>query len=358
MLKNIQIFIAKREFLNARGEIYEMIEANFSESGSGRVSTIREIFDAWATRESSRNNSIALVHRSIVKRLDTGYTFSKAISPFIPKEESLIIEAGEASGRLVEALKSVAQQKAASSEIGSIAAAAVAEPAMAALSIFGTSWFCGSMLWPELLRVVDEKYWPSWALPLLHFEMNVARYWQFSACLVLLAWLYWWSMPRWTGISRKLFDKIPPWSIYRDRQSAAFIGVLGGLLSSGMEMDNALARIERGASPWMAWHIHTIRKKYATSGANPMRAFDTGLFSTTIIDLIEDASRNRTFDGTLIHLSAEALPIIVRRVRAMAMATGTVLSLFTGMVFMYQVAVQQSGVNSAMNNFSQAQQKQ
>ena len=358
MLKNIQIYIAKREFMSTRGDIYEMIEANFSEGGSGRVSTIREIFDAWATRESSRKNSIALVHRSIVKRLDAGYTFSKAITPFIPKEEALIIEAGEASGRLVEALKSVAQQKAATSEIGSIAAAAVAEPAMGALSIFGTSWFCGSMLWPELLRVVDEKYWPAWAIPLVHFEMNVARYWQLSACLLLLAWLYWWSMPRWTGISRKFFDSIPPWSIYRDRQSAAFIGVLGGLLASGMEMDSALARIERGASPWMAWHVQNIRKRYAVSGANPMRAFNTGLFSTAIIDLIEDASRNRSFDGTLIHMSAEALPIIVRRVRAMAMATGMVLTLLTGMVFMYQVAVQQSGVNSAMNNFSQAQQKQ
>jgi len=180
MFKKIQILIAKRAFLDTRGDIYEMIEANFSEGGSGRVSTIREIFDAWATRESSRKNSIALVHRSIVKRLDAGYAFSKAITPFIPKEEALIIEAGEASGRLAEALKSVAQQKQASSEIGSIAAAAVAEPAMSALSIFGTSWFCGSMLWPELLRVVEERYWPAWALPLIHFEMNVAHYWQFS----------------------------------------------------------------------------------------------------------------------------------------------------------------------------------
>lgn len=357
MLNNIKILIAKRAFLSSRDNLYEMIAANFSEGGSGRVSTIREIFDAWATREASRKNAIALVHRSIVKRLDSGLSFSKAIAPFVPKEEVLIIEAGEASGRLVEALNSCMLQKKANADIGSITSAAIAEPAMGAASIFGTSWFCGAMLWPQLLKIVDERYWPGWALPLIHFEVALAKHWQFALLIFLIAFMYWWSMPRWTGISRNLFDKIPPWSIYRDRQSAAFIGVLGGLLASGMEMDKALGRIERGASPWMAWHIQKIRRKYAVSGANPMRAFNTGLFSTTIIDLIEDASRNRTFDGTLIHMSSEALPIIVRKVRAMAMVTGTVLSLCTGAVFMYQVAVQQSGVNSAMNNFSQAQQK-
>lgn len=357
MLNNIKIFLAKREFASARGDLYEMIAANFAEGGSGKVSTIREIFDAWATREASRKNAIALVHRSIVKRLDSGLTFAKAISPFIPKEEVLIIEAGEASGRLVEGLHSCIQQKKANADIGSITSAAIAEPAMGAASIFGTSWFCGAMLWPQLLKVVDEKYWPGWALPLIHFEVSLAKHWEFSFGIFLIAFLYWWSMPRWTGVSRKFFDMIPPWSIYRDRQSAAFIGVLGGLLASGMEMDKALGRIERGASPWMAWHIQKIRRKYAVSGANPMRAFNTGLFSNMIIDLIEDASRNRTFDGTLIHMSSEALPIIVRKVRAMAMVTGSVLTILTGVIFMYQVAVQQSGVNSAMNNFSQAQQK-
>ncbi len=357
MLNKIKIFFAKRAFSDERGDIYEMLEGNLTQSGSGRKSTMREIFDAWASREAARKNSIALVHRSIVKRLDTGYTFAKAISPFIPKEEALIIEAGESSNRLAEALKSVRQQKNATSEIGSIAKAAVAEPAMSALSIFGTSLFCGSMLWPELLAVVEEKHWPSWALPLVHFDLYVTKYWQLSFCLLLLAWLYLWSMPRWTGYVRKMFDLVPPWSIYRDRQSAAFIGVLGGLLASGMEMDSALARIERGASPWMAWHIRLIRRRYAVAGANPMKAFNTGLFSTKIIDLIEDAARNQAFDTTLIYMSAEALPIIVKRVKAMALATGMVLTLITGVVFMYQVAVQQSGVNSAMSNFSKDRQK-
>jgi type II secretory pathway component PulF len=185
----------------------------------------------------------------------------------------------------------------------------------------------------------------------------VASNWWLVAAILLIAFLYWWSIPRWTGGIRSFFDKIPPWSIYRDRQSAAFIAVLGGLLASGMEVDKALQRIERGSSSWMAWHIRNIRIRYSAAGANPMRAFNTGLFSISIIDLIEDASRTRSFDSTLIHIGSEALPIIVRKVRSMAMTTGMVLSLFTGLIFMYQIAVQQSGVNAAMSNFSKSQQR-
>jgi type II secretory pathway component PulF len=357
MYDQIDTFFAKRSFLANRGDLYEMIAANFAEGGSGRVSTMREIFKAWEIREAARKNSIALIHRFIVKRLDDGMSFSKAISPFIPKEEVLVIEAGEASGRLVDALQSSIAQKKAGAEINSITTAALSEPAMGAVTIFGTSWFCGSLLWPQLLSVVHEEHWPGWALPLIYFDVFIARYWQIVIGVFLLAFLYIWSLPRWTGATRSFFDKIPPWSVYRDRQSASFIGVLGGLLAAGMETDKALQRIERGSSSWMSWHIHRIRRRYAVSGANPMRAFNTGLFSMSIIDLIEDAARNRSFEDTLIHMSSEALPIIVGKVRSMAIATGMVLSVFTGLIFMYQIAVQQSGVNSAVDSFSQSQQK-
>lgn len=357
MANKLSIYFAKRAFMSARGEVYELLESNFSETGSRRVSTIRELFDSWATRENARKNSIGLVHRSIVKRLDVGYSFSKAIAPFIPKEEALILEAGEASGKLTQALISVQKQRGASGEIASLVSGAMAEPAMSILSIGLTGWFCGSYLWPEMLKVVHEDLWPAWALPLIQFEIGLASHWQITASVFLIAWLYWWSIPKWTGYVRSVFDKVPPWSIYRDRQSASFLGVLGGLLSSGMELDAALSRVEKGCDPWLAWHIRQIRKRLILAGANPISAFNTGLFSMKIMDLIEDAARNRSFDGALSHLGTDALPIIVKRVKTMAAVTATVLTLLTGLIFVYQVAVQQSGTNQATNNFTKTQMK-
>jgi type II secretory pathway component PulF len=352
-----KIIMAKNAFKASRGDIYELLEHNFTESGSRKVSTIREIFLSWANREASRKNNIYLAHKAIANRLENGMSFSKAIEPFIPREESLILEAGEASGKLATALRSVQLQNKASREINALVAAAMTEPAMSALSIMGTGWFCGASLWPEMLKVVKEEYWPGWALPLVNFEIGLAQNWQFLPCVLLLAWLYLWSIPRWTGPVRLLFDKVPPWSIYRDRQGAAFLGVLGGLLNSGMELDAALARIEHKSDRWLSWHIAKIRRRLAVAGANPISALNTGIFSTRIMDLIEDATRNRSFDASLSHLGTDALPIIIKRVKAMAAMTASFLTILMGLFFAYQVAVQQSGVTEATSKFMQSQTK-
>jgi type II secretory pathway component PulF len=351
MYKKIRIYGAKKAFMAKRSEIYELLSANLSEAGSAKSATIKELFDAWATREHKRGQAIALVHRSIAARLAAGQPFSGAMAPFIPVDEQLILDAGEASGRLAGALKSAQMQCKSGQEIQSLVAAAVAEPAMSALSIGLTAWFCGNSLWPEILKVVDIQYWPGWTLPLVQFELAFAKHWQVLGLLGLVVWLYFWSMPRWTGRVRSLFDAVPPWSIYRDRQAAAFLGVLGGLLTSGMELDHAMARIEKHAQPWMKWHVRSIRQRLSSAGDHPLKALDGGLFSASIMDFIEDASRTRSFDAAITHLGTDAMPIIVRKVKVLAAVSGTVLTLLTGVVFLYQVAVQQSGVTQATNNF-------
>ena len=357
MFSFFSLYLAKSAFMSERGEIYELLEANFAEEGSRKVSTIRELFSAWASRESARNNDIYQVHRSIVKRLDNGLTFSKAIEPFIPKEEVLILEAAEASGQLAKGLRSVNGQRKAGSEINSIVLAAVSEPAMSLVAICLTGWFCGSPLWPEMLKVVGEKYWSAWTLPLIHFEIALAQHWQILGSFFVLVFLYVWSIPRWTGRVRSIFDRVPPWSIYRDRQAAIFLGVIGGLLASGMELDAALLRVQKCSVPWLNWHIDLMRRKLALSGASPLNAMNTGLFSNKILDLIEDAGRNKSFDLALTHLGTDALPLIVRRVKIMAAVAGTSFTLLTGLIFVYQVAVQQSGVTEATNRYIQAQSK-
>lgn len=348
----IGIFFAKREFLAKRGDMYAELRANFTESGSGKVSTTLEVFNRWAARSNSRRESVGLAYRQIALRLEKGASFSEAIGPYIPKMEALIIEAGDASGRLPQALEAAELQKYAGSEIGGMVTAAMAEPAMSVATILATGYFCGLSLWPEMLRVVDEKFWPKWALPMIHWEIGLAKHWQYLALVFVVAGFYLWSIPYWTGTIRSYFDKVPPWSIYRDRQAAALLGVLGGLLSSGMELDAALARIQRSVEPWLAWHISKIRHQLVFSGANPMKAFNTGLFSLGFLDLIEDAASNRSFDDTLVHISSTALPIILKRVKVMVASTAAVMSLLTGILFAYQIGVQQSGVNDAMQSFS------
>ena len=63
------------------------------------------------------------------------------------------------------------------------------------------------------------------------------------------------------------------------------------------------------------------------------------------------------FTSTLVHMATDALAVIVKRVKTMAVVTGTFLSLITGWFFMYQVSVQQMGVTQATKNYMAAQSK-
>lgn len=349
MANKLTIFFAKRSFLSVRSDIYQQIESNFSESGSRKVSTLRELFEAWAKREASRKNSVSLVYRAIVKRLESGCSFSDALKPFVPREESLVLEAGEASGRLVQALASVRGQQEVDAEIRAAVAAAISQPALSAITIALTAWFCGQSLWPDMLRVVDEQFWPGWALLLIKAEISFSNHWQFLAAIALLAGLYIWSIPRWIGRIRSVIDRIPPWSIYRDRQAAMLLNVLGGLLKSGMELDAALARVAKSSPRWLAWRVSEIKHRLVVAGSNPVSALNTGLFAPSIMDLIEDASRNKSFDEALMYLGSSAMPAIVKKVKLMAVVAGTVMTFFTGSVFVYQIAVQQIATNDATN---------
>ena len=355
LLIEIELFFAKREFSNRRGEVYELIYSNLSESGSRQISTLRELFTIWEIRESKRGSSIALVYKSIISRLNRGIAFSQAILPFIPREEALIIEAGDASGKLLEALVSAKKQYQSDKEIGGIVASAMAEPMMTLVSILCTSYFCGIYLWPQMLAVVNESYWPAWCLPLIRFELAVVKYWQLTFIALIVGVSYFYSISRWTGSMREVFDKLPPWSLYRDRQAVACLGILAGLLSSGMELSAALDRISAKTTPWLSWQVRKIKSRMLKSGENTLRAFDSGLFSRDLVDLLEDASRNRSFDDTLRYLGNEALPRIVQKVKLLAKFTATIISLIFGCAFLYQVSVQQLGINDAVRQFSNSQ---
>jgi len=92
-----------------------------------------------------------------------------------------------------------------------------------------------------------------------------------------------------------------------------------------------------------------------SSGENTLRAFDSGLFSREFVDLIEDASRNRSFDLTLQYLGSEALPRVVQKVKTLAKTMAALMAIFFGLVFLYQMSVQQLGMNEAARNFSNSQ---
>lgn len=356
----LKLRIIKWQFQRRRDRVYEGIENNLNSVGTKRQELTADLFRRWASREAARGKWVAHVYRSICRRLEEGKSLSAALGPFIPVEEMLTIEAGErgatadGKSKLARAVESARLQKQANDAMKKAVQGAMFEP-MTQILIFGAmSIIYGIWIWPEMLQQFPAEYWPSWSLPILYVQIWTANNWAFIALLSGLIWLYYWSLPNWTGRGRMMLDKLPPFSVYRDRMASAMLGVLGGLLHGGLTLEEALLRIEARSTPYLRWHVRRMLRALPASGGEPMKALSTGLFSQPVLDQIEDASSSREFDETLVHMGREALGSVIETIRRSAVAAGFTIVALIAFLFLYQTAVQVFGIQDATDAFIKA----
>ncbi|MGT2457766.1 type II secretion system F family protein [Cupriavidus basilensis] len=353
MLNWIRMKWARSQFNAVREDLYQAMIRDLDDAGTRVVVTDSARFGAWEARAAERGELVALAHGGVRRRLEfEGRPLSDALQPLVPVEEVLMIDGGLAAGRLSEALKSVIGAKQANEAINSMLREAMAQPAVGAGSIFGLSLLYGMMVWPPLVDAFPTKYWDAWALPLVQSQIWFAEYWPLAFVPMALVWLYWKTLPTWTGVTRKAFDRLPPWNTVRDRNAASLLTVLASLIHSGATVDAAFERIQSRSTPYMQWHIAAMRRRLVASGDDVVKALDTGLFSRAILDQIADAASSRAFDETLKHMGTVALADVVKSVkRTAAWANGLLIGI-VGAVFLYMTAVQVIAVDDAGSRYT------
>lgn len=345
------VWRAKRAFLKVRADVYESLASQLTDAGSRRVETLAETFGAWAKRDSARGLRVAAVYAAIEQRLRKGNSFAGSLKGFVPKEETMLIDAGEASGRLAQAFRAALTSQSANDEMRGTMAGAMMQPAFNFVGLVVSSIVLGNMLWPDLLATFDAKYWPTWCMPLIESNIWLANNWPLSLVALLALPAYYLSLPRWTGRSRQFFDRIPPWSLYRDRNASGLLVILAGLIRAGLTVDDAIDRVRKSSTPYMRWHLALMLTRLQTHSNDPIKAFETGLFSRPILDRLADALRTRAPDEALSLMGEKSLQAILRMVAKAAAAANSICMLVIGLLFAYSIAAQVIGAQDASSAF-------
>jgi type II secretory pathway component PulF len=351
MIFGIKVWFAKKAFLNVRADIYENLAAQLSNAGSRRVETLPEIFGAWAKRDAARGLGVATIYQAIEQRLRKGQTFSQALKGFVPTDEAMVLDAGEASGRLPEAFNAALTSQGAKEEMRGAMAGAMAQPIFNFLGLIVSSVALGKMLWPDLMATFAEKYWPTWCMPMIHFDLWVASNWFVLPLGLVLLPIYYVTLPTWTGRSRQFFDHIPPWSLYRDRNASSLLVVFAGLIKAGLTVDEAIKRISKTSTPYMKWHLSLMAKRMKVHGNDPIKTFQTGLFSQAILDRLGDSLRTRSPDEALSMMGEKSLKAILKLVKRSAAVANSMCMLVIGLLFAYSIAVQVIGAQDASSKY-------
>ncbi|WP_253306630.1 type II secretion system F family protein [unidentified bacterial endosymbiont] len=238
---------------------------------------LNELHRVYSNDGQQPYQPVAMVIQDCIDSMNEGLPFTEALSRWVPMEEGMLLQAGEASGKLDEAFADAERIMIAQKQIIGAIAGAVAYP----LVLFLLTGFLLNMiateLVPKLAQVVDPAKWTGPAAMLYHLANYVQHYGPLTVIVLLVIVVASLSSLSWFGTPLRIWlDRIPPWSIYRMVHGATFLLNISALIKSGMRLNMALNKLLEHANPWLRTRLEAVAEELA-AGKNFGEALsDTG----------------------------------------------------------------------------------
>lgn len=282
------------------------------------------------------NEPFAICLREWERNLERGYSFSEATRGWIPTDETLLLTSSDMSS-LIVALENVGRIVVANKRIGRAVFSAIAYPLLLLVLVFGIIIMVGIYLVPPLAEVAGEgMVWTGGAASLIWLSEWAGRYWRFIAFVFVVAVvIIWLSLPIWSGRLRAMFDKLPPWNIYKIRVSVGWMMSMAAMVSSGVSIPDAMRVIADNANKYLR-DILDKTLRHIANGDNLGNALqNTGMDfpSEEIIGDLAVYSDMNDFDENLNHIANEYLEESVRKIESLSDALNTVgILLISGVI--------------------------
>lgn len=198
------------------------------------------------------NEPFAIVMREWQKNLERGMSFSDATRGWVPPIETLLVTSGNISN-LVVALENVGRVVDGMQRITRAMRSAILYPLFLLLLTFGIVIMVGVYLVPPLAEIAgDNIVWRGAARSLVGLSDFCINYWPYIAggigAVILVLWL---TLANWTGRGRAMFDKIPPYNIYKIHIGVGWLMALAAMVQSGVTIPDAMRMLADNANRYL-----------------------------------------------------------------------------------------------------------
>ena len=293
------------------------------------------------------------VYERILSRLRRGLPFAEAAKEYLPSAEMVMVLVGEQSSNEAEGFRQARFVADVVRRMRGALVGALTYPAVLLAMGCGFLAVIAAKFGPMMLEMAGDRpvgAWPLASRILYQLAEAVSSYGIAAAIgAVVLGYAVLYSLPRWherMGGMRRVLDRwMPPYTIYREYQSASFLIAIGALVKASVPVDEALARIASISAPWVKWHLRkmlvSVRK-----GVDPGAAFNTGMLGDEVVGYIEDFNRAGGLDEALTVVGVESVEDSIRRVQrssavigfgAMLLVVGMIVLIYAGMIAMGQM---------------------
>ena len=257
---------------SARVEIYEMLQL-LLENRVLLIDALREIRgvlndsrDVDATNQTDdvklRNVKAEAVH-SWILQLKTGskdgFALSRAVAPWVPHEETALIQSGEATGQMPRALEDCVKAIQSKGQMLSAVAAGTVYPIMLFIASFFVMRLFATKVIPRFVTQIDPELWEGPA-KVLYIEADLFNRFgvplAIGSVVALIAIIV--TLPYMRGPVRVFLDRyVPPWNIYKMIQGATFLKNIAVQTRAGIRLyDSVTSMIDMG-SPWLKQRLQS-----------------------------------------------------------------------------------------------------
>lgn len=250
---SIEIYYARMicNFSNeTRLKIFRKIASLMSNRFS-LMNALDMLYDGASNGGKNPNEPIAIAIASWARSLQNGSNFSDALKGWAPDRERLMLSVGDVSD-LEGAILNLIKVTEGSTKMIRPIISAIAYPAflmmMSVLILYGI----GAYMVPPMIDAAPGTVWRGMAKNLVDLSTWIQKYWivAFSILPILMIIIYM-TIGVWTGIIRKYFDKIPPWSLYKVFVGISWLLALSALVKGGTPVSIALRALRRDSSRYL-----------------------------------------------------------------------------------------------------------
>ena len=209
--------------------------------------------------------AIAIV--SWMKVLQNGLTFADALQGWAPNRERLMLSTGDVSN-LESALLNLIKVTEGSTKMIRPIIGAIAYPAFLAMMSVLILYGIGVYMVPPMQEAAPTLKWKGTAADLVAVSEWIQVYWAlafaFLPAVMLVIYL---TIGVWVGKIRVIFDRFPPWSLYKIFAGISWLLAMAALIKGGTPVSSAMTALRRDANNYLREKIDKSLK-YINNGDN------------------------------------------------------------------------------------------
>ena len=350
--KKVDGFLKWQFGLKHRLNLYERLAAFTKEEFPLYDSLIK-----FKTRYDKKKDFRGKIIGTWLEEMKYGAKLSDVLQGWIPDAELNLIQAGEDGKGIEQGLDEAIKFAKSAQKIKSVIVGGATYPVILLLTVLGFIAMFSLKLAPTYLGILPLESWPSMGQNLYNFSHAIVSYWYMLIIFFAISgFIISRTIGIWTGSVREMFDKVPPWSVYKVYQSSAFLISLASMMQSGTPLNDSLKKIKKTSSHWLGNYINDMEKNLKKGGKNFGSHLNVGLLDEETAGDVIDYSELGKFEEAVYTIGEKNLEQSVEKIEMrMAMLKNLMLVLVgvtVGMIYYTSIELNSAVASAAGSSTS------